>query len=256
MKTKITFLRLLSLLIILTSACQKDDTPPCSYPNNATLKRIVHCFEPDLECPTMECEGSIEREYEYDRKGRIEKVMIRPRYEDGVLTGMFEKQQYDYDSEGKLVNIEYHQFIGMVDTSWYWHEKNHIYTYSEDGKKIREYIDWIESESFQFKLYKYTNSRLSKIENYVKDSDVLENYVLYEYDNYGNLIGETTYSKYDVEMYRTTHIYENGLNTESNRYGNKYIKTYDENDNLILVEIFRLPGSSKGNERLKYEYYY
>jgi hypothetical protein len=249
------FLALISLLILITSACQKDDIPPCSYPKNARLKCIVHCFEPNLDCPTMECEGTIEREYEYDRMGRIEKVMIRPRYEDGVLERAEYYHLYDYDSEGRLVNIEYHHQYVFRDSLVDWHEKNHIYSYSDDGKKIREYIDWMESDSFQYKFFKYTYNRLTRIENYKKDSDELENYILYEYDNSGNLVKETTYNKYDVPVYHTTHIYENGLNVESNRHGIGIIKTYDDNNNLILLETFYQSGSSKGNERLKYEYF-
>ena len=252
MKTKKIFPELLILFVIIASACQKDDTPPCSYPKNATLKLIVHCYETDLACPTIECHGAIEREYEYDQRGRIEKVKIRPRYEDGVLTRMLEYELYDYDSEGKLVNIEYY----YTYKDEYVLDKNRVFTYSDDGKKIREYVDWANSDWFQYTLFEYTNKCLTRTENYEINSDELEDYVLYEYDNSGNIIKETSYNKFDVSRYEIVHTYENGLNVKTNKYGIRIIKTYDENDNLILLETFYQSGSSKTNSRLKYEYYF
>jgi len=257
MKTKITFLGLLSLLIIITITCQKDDTPACSYPKNAKLKRIVGCSNFDLTCPTIECKDfvGIEKEYEYDQRDRIEKVMIHPRYVDGVLTNPTEYHLYEYNSNGQLVKIEYHHAYGSGDTRRYLHEKNHIYTYSDYGKKIEEYIHHVESGSFQYKLYKYTNDRLTRIENYKLNTDELENYILYEYDNSGNLIKETTIDNDGVAYVSFQHIFENGLNVRSYQHGSEFIKTYDENNNLILLESFHPTGSSKGNTRLKYEYY-
>ncbi len=241
MKTKKILPPLLILLTIFISTCQKDDTPPCSYPKNAKLKQIVNCFEPNLECPTIECDGSIEQEYEYDNKGRIRKV---------ILAHMFEYHLYDYNAEGKLVNIEYYSTYGDE----YVHDRNCVFTYSEDGKKIREYIDWMNSDNFQYSLFEYTNNRLSRTNIYEINSDELEYYILYEYDDSGNLVLETQYNKYDVPLCETKHFYENGLNVETNDHGIQILKTYDENNNLILLETFYQSGSSKGNESLKYEY--
>jgi len=243
MKTKKILSRLLILLTIIAAACQKDDTPLCSYPKNAKLKRIVHCFEPNLDCPTIEYDGSIEQEYEYDSKDRIQKV---------IHAGMFEYELYNYDSEGKLVNIEYYSTY----RDEYVHDKNRVFTYSEDGRKIREYIDWMNSDWFQYSHFEYTNNQLSKTENYELNSDELENYILYEYDDSGNLVKETTYNKYDVPYSYTEHFYENGLNVKTHHATGMFIKSYDENENLIFMESDYLSGSSKGNFMHKYEYFF
>lgn len=249
---------LLSLLIFIISACQKEDTPACSYPKNAKLKRIVACRYIESECPSRECDdiGWIEEEYEYDGRDRIKKVMLQPKYEDGVLTNPTEYHLYEYNSKGQLVKIEFHHAIGSGNDLWYWHEKNHIYTYSNDGKKEKENIVSIEPGSFQYRLYKYTNNRLTKIENYKKNSDILESYILNEYDDSGNLIKETTLGIDGEQYHCMEHTYENGLNIQSNEYEGtmhtwEFLKSYDKSNNLVLVERFHktVHGS------LKYEYY-
>ena len=243
------------MVFLITSACEKDKTPDCSYPKNARLKRTVHCIEPNLDCPTMKCDGIIEREYIYNRDGKIKKVKIQPTYEEVVLKKLSEYELYDYDSEGKLVNIAFYSTVRVDGIDEYWHQTNRVFTYSDDGKVIREYTDWINSDWFQYTLFKYSNNRLSRTENYEINSDELENYILYEYEDSGNLVKETSYSKYDVLQYTTKHYYENGRNVETNKHGILMLKTYDENDNLILEETFYQSGSSKGNTRIKYEYF-
>jgi hypothetical protein len=166
-----------------------------------------------------------------------------------------EYELYDYDSEGKLVNIAFYSTVRVDGIDEYWHQTNRVFTYSDDGEVIREYTDWINSDWFQYTLFKYSNNRLSRTENFEINSDELENYILYEYDDSGNLVKETSYSKYDVPQYTTQHFYENGLNVETNKHGILMLKTYDENDNLILEETFYQSGSSKGNTRIKYEYF-
>lgn len=250
MKTKITLPVLISLLILITSACQKEDTPSCSYPKNAKLKRIVNCYEPDLACPTIECQGSIEEEYEYDSKGRIERVLVRPRYEDGILTSLFSNNLYEYNSKDQLVKIEYYSlfkdeyYIYQIDT----------YIYSDDGKKIQENIELIEIGN-QYKIYKYSDYRLIRIDIYESDSDELEYHILLEYNDSGNLVKEKFYDKDGVNWFDIKHEFENGLNVITHHATGSFIKTYDENENLIFMESDYLSGSSKANFRHKYEYY-
>ncbi|HKJ77932.1 MAG TPA: hypothetical protein VKA10_00300, partial [Prolixibacteraceae bacterium] len=243
---------LLGLLIIISSACVKEeDSPSCSYPKNAKLKRIVSCSDFDSTCPAMECQdiASIEEEYEYDSKGRLERVLVRPRYEDGILTRLFSSNVYEYNSKDQLVKIEYYWFdddeysIYQIDT----------YTYSDDGKKIRENIESDILDN-QYKLFTYSDNRLTRIDVY-DESDELDDYILIEYDESGNLVKEAIHN-YDGKLrYTISHEYENGLNVVSHRATGSFIKTYDENENLILRESDYLSGSSKGNFRHKYEYY-
>jgi hypothetical protein len=259
-KTKKIYFGLISILILITSACQKEDTPSCSYRENAKLKRVVICQYIESECPTRECDDiiSIEEEYEYDNQGRIERVLWHPKYEDGVLARMGEYHLYEYNSKGQLVKIE--SYSAYRDG--YWHDKNHIYTYSDDGKIIEENIEFPEVGN-QYKLYKYTNNRLTRIEYYELNSDELEFYILREYDDSGNLIKETAFDK-DGEPfnYFQRNVFENGVIVPSyykiwgyTKLGSEFIKTYDENNNLILVETTYGSGSSQLNKKLKYEYY-
>lgn len=265
MTTVRIFTGLLSLLLILSTACQKDDipaddTPSCSYPKNATLKRVVICGYIETECPTRECDDiiRIEEEYEYNTQDRIKKVMLRPRYENGVLTKMLEYHLYEYNSNGQLEKIESYS----AGSEEYWHDKSHIYTYSVDGKMIKESIEITEVGN-RYKLFKYTNNRLTRIEHYELDSDELEFYILLEYDDSGNLINEVAFDKDDEPYsYFQRNVFENGVIIPSylkiwgyTKHDSSFIKTYDENNNLVLVETNYLPGSSQLNKKLKYEYY-
>lgn len=251
---------LVSLLLMISSACQKDDASSCSYPKNAKLKRIVVCNYVEMECPSRECDdiAKIEEEYEYDSMGRIVRVLLSPNYENGVLTKMAEYHLYEYNSAGQLIKIQYH--VAFRDD--YAHYNDRIYTYSNNGKKIKEYNDYSGSDSFQYSLFHYENNRLKRIESYKKDSDELDRFIENEYDNSGNLIKETTFDTDSVPLFYYEHLYENGLNTNSylyswgyTKHSSEFIKTYDENGNLIMLESFYGSGSSKGNENLKYEYY-
>jgi len=260
MKPKRTQLVLISLLIIIAYACQKEDTPSCSYPENAKLKRVVICAYVESECPTKECDDiiKIEEEYEYDSKGRLKKVMLSPKYEDGVLTNPIEYYLYEYNSKSQLVKIECYSKTG----DGYWHDKNHIYTYSDDGKMIKESIEITEVGN-QYKVYKYANNRLTRIEHYELNSDELEFYILREYDDSGNLINETAFDKDDEPFnYFQRNVFEDGVIVPSyykiwgyTKLGDEFTKTYDENNNLILVETNYGSGSSQINKKLKYEYY-
>jgi hypothetical protein len=259
-KSKTTLILLVSLLLLITSSCQNEDTPSCSFPKNAILKRIVSCRDIESECHTRECDdiASIQEEYEYDNEGKITKVMLHRHYENDVLTDPREYHLYEYNSKGQLVKIE--SYSAYRDG--YWHDENHTYTYSDDGKMIKENIEIIEVGN-KYKLYKYINNQLTRIEHYELNSDELEFYVLKEYDDSGNLIEETAFDK-DGEPYNffQRNVFVDGVIIPSyypiwgyTKLGDEFIKTYDENENLILLESDYLSGSSKANFRYKYEYF-
>lgn len=262
MKAKRIFFGFLGLVILTATSCLIDEELSCSFPENAKLKRIVACRNFDSFCPLMECEDIawIVAEYEYDRWDRIKKVSD-PRYDEGVRAGVSDYQLYEYNSNGQLVKVEYYSTF----RDEFYHEKNLIYTYSDDGKKIKEYTNWIEW-GFQYKIFKYADSRLIKTENYERNTDELESYVEYEYNAQGNLIKETTYNKNGRSNYYIKHEYEDGLNIKSYAYNRNWgdfdnparviTRTYDKNKNLILLESRELKlGSSKMSYRWKYEYY-
>jgi len=127
------------------------------------------------------------------------------------------------------------------------------YSYSDDGKKIKENIERPEIGN-QYKLFTYTNKRLTRIDIY-GESDELDDYILLEYDDSGNLVKETRYNKDGVPKSYIRHEFDNGVNVRSYDGSSEFIKTYDENNNLILLEEFHGAGSSRMNFKFKYEYY-
>ena len=246
MKPRRTYLIFIGLFIIITSACKKDDTPACSYPKNAKLKRIVSCSDFDLTCPALECTDInwIVKEYEYDSNGRLEWELFHSKHEYLL---------HKYNSQNQLVKIEYYGEYKDENLPY----QIITYSYSDDGKKIKENIELGVSGEYgtQYKLYKYSDNRLTRIDIYEFDSDELDDYILLEYDDSENLVKETIYNKDGVLRYYIQHEYENGLNVITHHATGKFIKTYDENENLVFMKSDYLSGSSKANFRHKYEYY-
>ena len=240
---------IISLLIIIASACEKkENTPTCSYPKNAKLKRIVNCGYIETDCPTKECDDivRIEKEYEYDSKGRLEWELFHPKGEYLL---------YKYNSKDQLAKIEYYGEYKDDNLPY----QIITYTYSDDGKKIKENIEYVNSNN-QYKLYKYSDNRLTRIDIYEESDElndyILDDYILLEYDDSGNLVKEAVYNYDGVLRYNIQHEFENGLNVRTYENGNEFVKTYDENDNLVFLEEFRGAGSSKTNAKFKYEYFY
>jgi hypothetical protein len=91
----------------------------------------------------------------------------------------------------------------------------------------------------------------------------LESYIVNEYDDSGKIIKEISYGKDNQSYSYTLHSFSNGLDIKSDVYGGKdmqhmreIIKTYDLNNNLIILESNELSlTSSLMSHVLKYEYY-
>ncbi len=241
-----------SLIFILNSNCQKENNliENPTFPNNAKLKRI-------LVYSTIESTEaiSIDKEYEYDDKGRISRINS-PIYENGEITGLYSYDLYNYNSNEQLVKIENYHASTNSPTGFI-NLKNYVYSYSDDGK-----IEKIEVSN-NYSLYKYENNILTRIEEY-GSSDELERYTVYEYDNSGNLIKETAYDPDNQPYSYTKYSYENGLNIQSDIFGGEDMKihireifnTYDENNNLIIKESNELLSySSALSYVLRYEYF-
>lgn len=259
MKPKQLLLTIFSAIIIIASSCQKDDD---SFENGinqngAKLKRILLYSSIDSEFPL-----SIVEEYEYDEENKISKVSS-PMYQDGEIVGTIKYDLYEYNSQGQLIRIENYNSNSNSPTG-YINLKNYTYTYSNNGKKEKEYIEYPQIGSFAYTLYKYDNGKLSRIEKYERNSDDLESYVINEYDNSGNLIKETSFSKNGNPILYKQHSYESGLNVQTDIFGgedmkehlSEIINTYNENNNLIIREFNQLsPFSSMLSGVYKYEYY-
>lgn len=255
MKFKRLLIGFLSLISILS--CEKDNDIRQIEGNveNARLKRILLYSSVDSEEPIC-----IVDEYEYDSLDRISKVSS-PWYMDGEIVGTIKYDSYKYNSIGQLERISNYN-ANLNSPTGFINLKNYIYTYSNDGLKIKELIEYPQISSFEYSLYNYSDNQLIKMEKY-DDEDELETYTKYEYNNIGGLIKEISYSADDVEFLVVINTYVNGLNTLTEVYtGNQdnkireINKTYDPNGNLIMAESNELmPYSSLLSHVLKYEYY-
>jgi len=258
MNPKQLLLLIFSAIIIFASSCQKDDD---SFENGinqngAKLKRILLYSSIDSKDPI-----SIIDEYEYDEENRISKVSS-PMYQDGEIIGTIKYDLYEYNSKGQLIRIENFNANSNSPTGFI-NLKNYIYTYSDKGKKEKEKIEYPQIGSFEYSVYKYDNGKLTKIEKY-NNSDNLESYIINEYNNSGNLIKETSFGIDNQPYSYTRHSFENGLNIQSDVFSGKdmkehvreMVRTYDENNNLIILESNELSlYSSMMSHVLKYEYF-
>ena len=257
MKTKRFLLGLFSLIFIITSSCKNENETidSITYPKNAKLKRILGYSSVHSDKP-----NSIVEEYEYDEKNRVSKVSS-PAYQDGKIVGIIKYDLYEYNSKEQLEKITNYNantnsptgFINLITSN---------FTYSNDGKKEKQYVAYPKIGSFEYLLYKYSNDRLVKIEKY-GNTNQLESYVVNEYNNSGTLVKEISYGKDNQQYSYTQHLYENGQNVQSDVFAGKNMehireifRTYDENNNLIILESNELSlVSSSMSYVLKYEYF-
>ncbi len=262
MKTKLSLIGFTSLFFILFSSCQKEDDLSVDkirqenqYPLNAKLERVLLFSDIDSEQPI-----SIVAEYEYNEDDRISKVSS-PMYQDGEIVGTLKYDLYEYNSIGQLLTVTNFNANSNSPTGFI-NLKNYIYTYSDDGKKEREYIEYPQINSFEYSPFKYDNDRLARIEKYGNTNE-LESYIVNEYGGSGQIIKETSYANDNHPYSYTEHIYSEGLNIKSNVYAGptmecirERLKTYDENHNLIILEINELSlYSCTMSHVLKYEYF-
>jgi len=239
-------------------SCQKENNffEKNINQNGAKLKRILLYSSIDSETPL-----SIVGEYEYDEENRISKVSS-PMYQDGEIVGAIKYDLYKYNSQEQLEKIENFNANSNSPTGFI-NLKNYIYTYSDNGKKEKERIEYPQIGSFDYSLYKYDKGKLSRIEKY-GNSDNLESYVINEYDNSGNLVKETSFSKDDKPVFYKQHSFENGLNVQTDIFGGEDMKKhmreifnkYDDDNNLIIQESNELLSySSMMSHVLRYEYF-
>jgi hypothetical protein len=183
-------------------------------------------------------------------------------YQDGRIVGTIKYDLYDYNSQGQLIKIENFN-ANSNSPSGYINLKNYLFTYSADGKKEKEKIEYPQIGSSEYSLYKYTGDKQAKIEKY-DYSDHLESYIIHDYDNSGNLIKMTPYGKDNQPFSYTQNTYKEGLIVKSDVFTGKDMKehvreilsTYDRNNNLISLESNELTlYSSIMSYVFKYEYF-
>ena len=231
------------LLFLFLSHCRKEND---ILPENARLK-LVLSFHNLIETVPMDTSEV----FEYNKSGQISKVSYRYNYD-----------LYEYNSTRQLIKITNYHANGNSPTG-YITLKIYSYTYSGEGKKVKETIEYPMINSFEYNLFLYTEGRLHKIENHDK-SDVLINYTIYEYDDKGQPVREVLYAGNNMPFRWTFHSFSNGLNVRTVIYADEilenmvreYKRTFDINKNLKILETFQGPASSQvGNGVNRYIYF-
>lgn len=256
MKSNKIIFGLLSLILIYSCEKESNSFNNIIYQKDAKLKRVLLYSSLDSEDPI-----SIVSEYEYDDENRVSKVSS-PMYQEGKIVGTIKYDLYDYNSQGQLMKIESFN-ANSNSTTGFINLKNYTYTYSDKGIIEKEIIEYPQIGLFEYSLYKYEIDKLTKIEKY-DNSDNLQSYIINDYNDSGYLIKETLFGEDNRPISYTQHIYKNRLNVQSNVFAGENTKehvrqifrTYDENDNLIILESNELSlYSSMMSHVLKYEYY-
>ena len=257
MKTSWLTLGLGSLIILIFSSCQKEKELSDLNLNqgNAKLKRILLFASVASEEPI-----SIVEEYEYDEKGRISRTSS-PMYQDGVIVGTIKYNLYEYNSSDQLIKIMNFNaslnsptgFINLI---------NYTYTYTTEGRKEKELIDYPIAGLKETLIYEYKNDLLVKIKKY-NNKNELESYIENQYDKSGKLIKESSFAFDGKCTFYTIHTYSGLLQVKSEVYLNQgdvkmrlINRTYDKNNNLITLESNELSMfSSMMSFVLRYEYF-
>ncbi|MEN8116127.1 MAG: hypothetical protein ABFS16_04070 [Bacteroidota bacterium] len=248
----------LNLLIIFFSllfflGCKKENLEKeiDLFNYEPRIKKIIG-YQPN-ESPET---GIIAAEYEYDSYNRIYKIN-KPKYENDEITGIKEYDLYKYNSKGHLIKIENYRYLSQLEII-----RTTVFTYSEKGEKIREFVEYTAEETTYKYSYLYKNDLLIRKESFKNDE--FRAYVTYEYNNKNFLIKETTFDHKDKMYGYTIYHYHVDLNIQSDIYywyGDEIqkvreeIKTYDEKNRLFTIESSYVVPSSNFNWARKYEYY-
>jgi len=231
MKSKISILGLISLLFFLSS-CRKSDSEDI-FPSNAKLKQVLLFSTIDSKEPI-----NIVEEYEYDDAGRISKVSS-PMYDNGKIVGTIKYDLYEYNSSGQLIRINNYN-ANLNSSTGFINLKNTLYNYSTNGEKIKETIEYPLGGISEYSNLEYQNGLLSKIKKY--SGIKLESYTEFQYDKSDKLIKETLYSSDDQRISYTIHSYTGSQQTKSDLYTStndhyrSINRTFDENNNILVLE--------------------
>lgn len=251
-RLRLAFIMVLMSILTFTGCLENKDFTVDQ--ENAKVKRILLFFSLDEEKPS-----SIVEEFEYDEFGRISKS-TSPMYQDGVIVGTISYDLYFYDISDRLVRKENYN-ANLNAPSGYINLINYIYEYSSAGLKIKETIEYPMVGTDDYYIYEYKNNQLDVIKKYDK-KNVLETYIVNEYDHLDRLIRETTYFGADDHFISSTvHSYNGQLQIKSDVYSAKahmreIKRTFDSLNRLRIYESKELQGySSAMSYILKYEYF-
>lgn len=243
------------LILVLNGACKKESVGLEQDVNasGALLKRTLLFSSVDDKSPI-----AIAEEYEYNNQEKLSKVSS-PLYQNGVVAGKAWYNLYEYNQTGQLVRVS--NFNANLNTGFL-NLRNYVYTYSANGLKEKESVEYPQINSSEYTQYFYEEKKLIKAKKY-NNRGILENYTVYKYSG-KNLTIETLYSANGEVNTVSNYFYQKGLNTKTEIYrGNKgttklreITKTYDSNGNLTILQSNELSlVSSASSFVLKYEYY-
>jgi hypothetical protein len=240
-------------MVFTLLSCQKDDSEINSAHGNAKLKQVLLFSNIDSQDPI-----SIVEEYEYDDNGKISKVSS-PMYDNGTIVGTIKYDLYEYNSSGQLMKIINYN-ANLNSPTGFINLKNTSYSYSTDGKKIKETIEYPLAGISEYSDFEYQNGLLSKVKNF--SGNKLESFTEFQYDKSDKLIKETLYASDDHCISYTIHSYTGSLKTKSDLYTStndhyrSINRTFDINNNLISLESKELSlFSSMMSHVLRYKYY-
>jgi hypothetical protein len=261
MKTTLSLLGLFSLLLVLSSGCEKnqfvsDRNQENAELNaeNAKLKQVLMFSETDSEKPI----GIVE-EYEYDEKGRISRTSS-PLYDNGVIVGTIKYNLYEYNASDQIVKISNFN-ASIISSTGFINLHNYIYSYSSDGKKVKESIEDLNGMITEYSDYEYKDDKLVKISKYYHN--ILESYIENQYDNSGRLIKESFFMPDGTCISYTIHTYSGILQAKSDLFIYKndvhyrsVKRTFDDNNNLTMLESNELALYSNSMSFVyRYKYY-
>ena len=242
------------LPVFLFSGCQKDHIDSIPNDVNAKLKQVIMFSKIDSEEPI-----GIAEEYVYDEKGRISRTSS-PMYENGVIVGTIKYNLYEYNSSDQIVKISNYN-ANINSPTGYINLYNYIYSYSPDGKKVKESVEDLNGVITEYSDYEYKDDQLVKSKKY--SHNILETYIEYQYDKSGRLIKESFFTSDGNCITYTIHAYSGFLQVKSDAYVYKndshyrsIKRTFDDNNNLITLESNELALYSNSMSFVyRYKYY-
>ena len=181
-------------------------------------------------------------------------------YVDGVITGTISYNLYEYNPSGQIVKIANYNANDNSPTGFI-NLSNTLYEYSGSGLKIKESIEFPVAGIEEYTVFEYKSNLLSQSKKYYRNN--LESYSDYQYDGSRRLTKELTYSSdgkcltYMIYSYSGSQLINSDLYTYPDKVLYRSItRTYDEGNNLIVLESREMAGySSAMSYIMKYIYY-
>ena len=247
MKTEKMFVMIMFVIPFLLVGCEKNEIDNESfdfkifdyrvegvlYSKDSKLKRVYQVWSDDNKM--------LRAEYSYDNLGRISRSDTD--YGDWKYYDL-----YLYNVKGQLERkSSYEKYLENPPNL----RQTVTYSYNIDGNKIKELVEWEDSNSktqTMYYLYQYDGKKLTRMETYENDSK--KYYLVYEYKG-DVLIKEKLFVPDDKDYVTTEHFYDQNLLVYSITYHENpksgfmhdERKYYDHNDNLIK-RIGNHPGLS------------